>query len=161
MTMQTRGGALTMASSAENAGTAAASEPTKASWTADDGEALRSHRKARSDSQTDVGEFMKAHNARHRSQSFVSRVETGTKVPTGADEAALRAYLAMPAGTEDGGGPNLRLLDQLLEVSGSSHGDPRVDQLAQVLQDRLASTSGSFNEYDWYVVQALFQTYQS
>ena len=150
-----------MASSAENVGRAAASEPTKASWTADDGEVLRSHRKARSDSQTDVGKFMKARNARHSSQSFVSRVETGAKVPTGADEAALRAYVAIPAGTEDAARPNLRLLDQLVEASGSSHVDPRADQLAQVLQDRLASTSGSFNEYDWCVVQALFQFFQS
>jgi transcriptional regulator with XRE-family HTH domain len=130
------------------------------SWTLEDGSALRSHRLVRGESQTDVGEFMKGQGARFGSQSLVSRVETGKQVPSGREAATLRAYLATPA-EEERGRPTLRLLDELVGVQGPARPDHRVEDLTQILFDRLAGATGSITEYEWKTVQLLMQIYSS
>ncbi len=130
------------------------------SWSLEDGSALRSHRLVRGDSQTDVGEFMKGQGGRFGSQSFVSRVETGKQVPSGREAAALRAYLATPA-EEERGRPTLRLLDELVGVQGPARPDHRVEDLTQILVDRLAGATGAITEYEWKTVQLLMQIYTS
>ena len=130
------------------------------SWSVEDGSALRSHRLVRCDSQTDVAEFIKGQGARFGSQSLVSRVETGKQAPSGREASALRAYLATPA-EEERGRPTLRLLDELVGVQGPARPDLRVEDLTQILVDRLAGATGSITEYEWKTVQLLMQIYSS
>jgi len=121
-------------------------------WSAEDGTALRSHRLVKGDSQSVVGEFMKGHQARHGSQSFVSRVESGTTLPKGADLSALRSYLATPAEPERRR-HGLRLLEELVREPPAQ--SQRVDRLIEILCDRLAGTTGPINEYEWYAIELL------
>lgn len=62
---------------------------------------------------------------------------------------------------EEGGRPTLRLLDELVADQGSVRPDLRVEELTQILVDRLAGATGSITEYEWKTVQLLMQIYRS